>query len=227
MSEELRAPSGEFFTYRTEDGQLRLNVRFDGETVWLTQAALAELFQTTPQNITLHIRAIFEEGELEEGATCKDYLQVRQESARQVQRSLKHYNLPMMGTAKNTVEGTARFHGSDARVKPGIRKQRAKDVSTGIKGMEGMPAALGMDCFYPFHPLHPCSPFFSKPQPKRMVRAPRLGAHRQSARTLTGCEPTFTRQVHDHRSSRPLKAIDADLKACVARIQGLLREVVG
>lgn len=98
MTGELRdtPPSGEFFIYRTEDGLLRLQVRFDGQTVWLTQAALAELFQTTPQNITLHIRAIYEEGELEEGATCKDHLQVRQEGARQVQRSLKHYNLPMI-----------------------------------------------------------------------------------------------------------------------------------
>ena len=98
MTGDLRdtPPSGEFFLYRTEDGQLRLNVRFDGQTVWLTQAALAELFQTTPQNITLHIRAIYQEGELEEAATCKDYLHVRQEGARQVQRNLKHYNLPMI-----------------------------------------------------------------------------------------------------------------------------------
>lgn len=63
------------------------------ETVWLTQAAIAELFQTTPQNITLHLAAIYQEGELEEGATCKDYLQVRQEGTRQVRRVLKHYNL--------------------------------------------------------------------------------------------------------------------------------------
>jgi hypothetical protein len=65
----------------------------DANTVWLTQAALAELFQTTPQNITLHLRNIYAEKELEPAATCKDYLQVRHEGERAVQRALKHYNL--------------------------------------------------------------------------------------------------------------------------------------
>lgn len=59
----------------------------------MTQALMAELFQTTPQNITLHLRAIYAEGELNETATCKDYLQVRSEGGRQIQRSLRHYNL--------------------------------------------------------------------------------------------------------------------------------------
>ena len=72
------------------DGGLNLPVRLDGQTVWLTQAAIAELFQTTPQNITLHIRSIYEDGEQAEAATCKDYLQVRQEGVRTVERSLKH-----------------------------------------------------------------------------------------------------------------------------------------
>lgn len=92
MNDELggNLPSGEFLVYRSEDGQLRLQVRFDGQTVWLTQAAMADLFQTTPQNITTHISAIYEEDEQEQGATCKDYLQVRQEGGRQVRRSLKH-----------------------------------------------------------------------------------------------------------------------------------------
>jgi len=79
-----------------QDGGLNLQVRLDGQTVWLTQAQIAELFQTTPQNITLHIAGIYEEGELTEEATCKDYLQVRQEGARQVQRSLKHYSLDVI-----------------------------------------------------------------------------------------------------------------------------------
>ncbi len=51
--------------------------RFENENVWLTQALMAELFQTTPQNFTLHLIAIYEEGELEEAATCKDSLQVQ------------------------------------------------------------------------------------------------------------------------------------------------------
>ncbi|MFO0654589.1 MAG: hypothetical protein U0787_05875 [Polyangia bacterium] len=73
-----------------------VSVRFDGETAWLTQAGLAELYQTTPQNITQHIAAIYSEGELDEAATCKPYLQVRTEVTRQIQRNLKHYSLPMI-----------------------------------------------------------------------------------------------------------------------------------
>jgi hypothetical protein len=86
-------PSGEIILYPRVDGAPALEVRLDGDTVWLTQAQMAELFQTTPQNITLHLKAIFAEGELDEVATCKDYLQVRQEGKRQVSRALRHYDL--------------------------------------------------------------------------------------------------------------------------------------
>ncbi len=79
--------------YQADDLTTRIEVRLDGGTVWLTQAQLAELFQTTPQNITLHLRAIYDEGELPEEATCKSYLQVRQEGRREVARTLRHYNL--------------------------------------------------------------------------------------------------------------------------------------
>ena len=85
---------GQMLIYR--DGSLNLQVRLDGQTVWLTQAGMAELFQTTPQNITLHIRNIYDDGEQAEQATCKEYLQVRQERERQVQRALKHYNLDVI-----------------------------------------------------------------------------------------------------------------------------------
>src|ERR1043166_4885497 len=73
------AQGGELILYRTEDGATRLVVRFEDGNVWLTQAAISELFQTTPQNITMHLAAIYAEGELEEQATCKEYLQVPQE----------------------------------------------------------------------------------------------------------------------------------------------------
>lgn len=84
---------GELLLYPTEDGAARFYLRAENGSVWLTQAELAELFQTTPQNVTLHLKAIFAEGELSEAATCKDYLQVRSESGRQVRRQLRHYNL--------------------------------------------------------------------------------------------------------------------------------------
>ena len=88
--------SGEFLLYQTEDAQTLIQVRFHEGGLWLTQQQLADLFQSTPQNITQHIRAIYQAGELREEATCKPYLQVRQEIGRQVSRSLKHYNLEMV-----------------------------------------------------------------------------------------------------------------------------------
>jgi len=79
--------------YQTQDGKTKLEVRLDGETVWLTQKLMAALFQTTPQNITIHLKNIYEEGELDENSTCKDFLQVQQEGGRQVERLQKFYNL--------------------------------------------------------------------------------------------------------------------------------------
>ena len=86
-------PQSSIVLYQTEDGRTRIQCRFEDETIWLTQAQIAELFQTTPQNVTLHLKAIFEEGELDEAAICKDYLQVRSEGGREVSRKLRHYRL--------------------------------------------------------------------------------------------------------------------------------------
>jgi len=82
-----------FILYSTPSGEVRINVYLENETVWLTQKAMAELFQTTPQNVTIHLKNIFEEGELSELATCKDFLQVRKEGERTVERKQKFYNL--------------------------------------------------------------------------------------------------------------------------------------
>jgi len=82
-----------FILYTAPSGEVRINVYLEEETVWLTQKAMAELFQTTPQNITIHLKNIFEEGELIEPATCKDFLQVRKEGERTVERKQKFYNL--------------------------------------------------------------------------------------------------------------------------------------
>ena len=83
-----------FLLYQTEDGRTRIEVRLQDETVWMTQAAMAELYQITPQNITTHLRAIYRDGEMEESATCKEYLQVQREGSRKVSRTRKFYNLP-------------------------------------------------------------------------------------------------------------------------------------
>lgn len=85
-----------FLMYQTENGDTKIQVRLEGETVWMTQKAMAELFQTSPQNITLHIKNIYEERELLEEATCKNYLQVQNEGEREVKRRVKHYNLEII-----------------------------------------------------------------------------------------------------------------------------------
>ena len=87
---------GELILYRTEDGLAEVSLQAIDGTVWLTQADLADLFASTPQNVTLHIKSIYEDGELDAEATCKDYLQVRSEGGREVERTLKHYNLDMI-----------------------------------------------------------------------------------------------------------------------------------
>ncbi|WP_188207877.1 virulence RhuM family protein [Alkalibacillus aidingensis] len=82
--------------YQTEEGNTKIDVRLEGETVWMTQKAIADLYQTSPQNITLHIKNIYEECELKEESTCKYFLQVQNEGSREIKRKAKHYNLEMI-----------------------------------------------------------------------------------------------------------------------------------
>lgn len=82
--------------YQSEDGETRIEVKFTGETVWLSQKQMAELYQTTRPNIVQHIKNIYADGELDEASTCKNFLQVRQEGNRTVQRDIPFYNLDMI-----------------------------------------------------------------------------------------------------------------------------------
>ena len=82
--------------YQTESGETKIDVRFQNETVWLSQQLMAELFQTTKQNVSLHIGNIYEDGELVPQATVKNFLTVRKEGARDVQRNVEYYNLDMI-----------------------------------------------------------------------------------------------------------------------------------
>lgn len=88
--------NSQIILYQTEDGQTKIDVRLEEETVWLTQANMVELFQTTKQNISLHIKNVFEEGELEKISTVKDYLTVQTEGKRDVQRKINFYNLDVI-----------------------------------------------------------------------------------------------------------------------------------
>lgn len=87
---------GEIVLYSREDGVPAIEVRLDGETVWVTQAQMAELFQSSKANISEHIKNIFDEGELAPEGTVRDFRTVRQEGTRQVERTLTHYNLDVI-----------------------------------------------------------------------------------------------------------------------------------
>ena len=80
---------GEIILYPSDIGKIKIEVRLFNDTVWLTQKMMAELFQTTTQNITIHLKNIFEEGELQEDTTCKDFLQVQNEGSRTIGRKQK------------------------------------------------------------------------------------------------------------------------------------------
>jgi hypothetical protein len=93
-SQKPNPPSrGQFLVYQTDGGQLKIDVRLEGETAWLTQAHMAELFQTTVPNVSMHLRNVYAEGELQAAATIKEFLIVRQEGNRQVSRAVEYYNL--------------------------------------------------------------------------------------------------------------------------------------
>lgn len=100
------AHSSEILIYQAPDGKLKIDVRLDDETVWLTQPLMATLFQTSIPNISMHIRNIYEDGELLPSATVKKFLTVRQEGSRQVQRELDYYNLDMIISVGYRVKST-------------------------------------------------------------------------------------------------------------------------
>ena len=108
-SGEVDGEKNEIIVYQPEGGEFHIEVRVDQDTVWLTQAQMAELFGTVPQNITVHIKKVYDEGELEKNSTCKEYLQVASEGSRKVKRTLKFYNLDVIisvGYRVKSIQGT-------------------------------------------------------------------------------------------------------------------------
>lgn len=86
----------ELILYTSDDGQTRLHLRVENETIWLSQLEIAELFQTTKQNVSLHAKNIFEDKELMDEATVKESLTVQSEGNRQVKRKISYYNLDLI-----------------------------------------------------------------------------------------------------------------------------------
>lgn len=92
----MKNTSGDIIIYKTEDGLIKIDVRVENETVWLSQQQMAELYDTTKQNISLHIKNIYNEDELSENSTVKEFLTVQKEGNRNIERSVKYYNLDMI-----------------------------------------------------------------------------------------------------------------------------------
>lgn len=92
-SDHPAPPLGEIILYQTEDGQTRVECRFADETLWLSQALIAELFQKDVRTINEHLRNLYEEGELDPARTIRNYRIVRREGVREVAREIDHYNL--------------------------------------------------------------------------------------------------------------------------------------
>ena len=96
--------------YQTDDGRTQIDVRLESDTVWLTQAQMVELFQTTKQNVSLHVGNVFKEGELKQESTVKECLTVQNEGQREVARKVKYYNLDVIisvGYRVKSKRGTA------------------------------------------------------------------------------------------------------------------------
>lgn len=126
--------------YQSEDGSLRINVKLEGETVWLTQQQMAELYQTSRTNVVEHIKNIYAEGELDENSTCRHFRQVRIEGNREVTRNIPYYNLDMiisLGYRVKSVIATRFRQWATKRLNEYIRKgftmddERLKDLGGG------------------------------------------------------------------------------------------------
>jgi hypothetical protein len=92
-SKESPPSAGQFIVYQTEDGKLKIDVRFEGETVWLTQQQMAELFQSSVPNISMHLKNVFSEGELRADSVVKEFLTTAADGMRY---TTKFYNLDVI-----------------------------------------------------------------------------------------------------------------------------------
>ena len=101
---ENKNRESELLFYASDDGKSKIEVRLENETVWLSQIQMVELFQTTKQNVSLHIKNVFSEGELDKISTVKEYLTVQSEGKRQIKRSISLYNLDVIISSRLSCE---------------------------------------------------------------------------------------------------------------------------
>jgi len=110
MKNTTLLPNSQLLIYQNEDGQIKIDVRFDGDTVWLNQKLMAELFGTSIPNVLMHIKNIRKEGELPEKSTVKKYLIVQKEGSRNVSREVDYYNLDMIIAVGYRIKSKVAMH---------------------------------------------------------------------------------------------------------------------
>jgi hypothetical protein len=104
-------PQSNIILYQAEDGRTRIQCRFEDETVWLTQALMAELFQIGVNTVNHHLKEIYDDGELQREATIRNYRIVRLEGNREVTREIEHYSLPVILAVGYRVRSHRAFNG--------------------------------------------------------------------------------------------------------------------
>ena len=127
-----KVPDNQITFYQSPDGSVNIEVLYAEENIWLTQKKIAELFDTTPQNITQHLKNIYLEGEVDKEATCKDFLQVQQEGSRKIKRNTAMYSLEAIiavGYRVNSDRGTEFRQWATGILKNYIHKGYALDVN--------------------------------------------------------------------------------------------------
>jgi len=127
-----KTPDNQIVFYQSPDGSVNVEVLFADENIWLTQKKMAELFDTTAQNITQHIKNIYKDKEIEEQATCKDFLQVQTEGMREIERNMAFYSLEVIiavGYRVNSERGTQFRQWATGILKNYIHKGYALDVN--------------------------------------------------------------------------------------------------
>ena len=125
-----KLPDNQIAFYQSPDGSVNIEVLYAEENIWLTQKKMAELFDTTPQNITQHLKNIYAKGEADQTATCKDFLQVQQEGGREVKRNTSLYSLEAIiavGYRVNSERGTQFRQWATGMLKSYIHKGYALD----------------------------------------------------------------------------------------------------
>ena len=127
-----KLPDNQIAFYQSPDGSVNIEVLYTEENIWLTQKKMAELFDTTPQNITQHLKNIYAEGEADQSATCKDFLQVQKEGKREVERNTSFYSLEAIiavGYRVNSERGTQFRQWATEILKSYIHKGYALDIN--------------------------------------------------------------------------------------------------